>query len=246
MHEQVYLSENIAVCDLVDAEGEKQRQLLLGPPFVHPQGTIKLQRPGYHVYQFSQNLTYAGLCVQGGVSKALFLGLGVGMTVQALRKLFPEMHATVVDLNRELFQVANDFFFPLASDLVHLVHGDAHRHILDTTEQYDYIACDLWSGALEVPAFLVQPESYQRFKAILKPGGVFAINAPSHLHKSVAHMVATAFEHGQSVLANNTLIIASDQPLVPACDEDLKRSLLAENLDVDKIGSQSLFFNRKR
>src|SRR6476620_5803695 len=95
----LYEGENIKVLECVDEEGDLQRQLLLGPPFNNPQGIIKTSRPKFHVQPFTRNLTYGAVCVPGGVENALFLGLGAGVVVQAVRDLFPAAGIDIVDLN---------------------------------------------------------------------------------------------------------------------------------------------------
>src|SRR5262249_42646783 len=85
----LYEDGTMRILECVDEDGDVQRQFVPGPPFKIPQGVIKINRPKFQVQPFSRHLTYGAVCVPGGVKNALFLGLGAGIVVQAVRDLFP-------------------------------------------------------------------------------------------------------------------------------------------------------------
>ena len=148
----VYESETIKIVEMVDDDGDVQRQLFLGPPFRNVQGAIKTTRPKFHVQEFSRNLTYGALCIPGEVKTALFLGLGAGVVIQAVRDMFPSARVDIVDISAELIEVSHDFFFQIYSDNVGLFPEDAFSFVKKADKKYDYICCDIWAHSLEIPA----------------------------------------------------------------------------------------------
>lgn len=243
----VYESNDIRIVDGANPDGAMERHIALGRPFNHPQGTIRLDAPAFHVHEFTRHLTYGALCAADGIKRALFLGLGAGIAVQTLRDLVPLAEIDIVDLNRELFEVSDRYFFSLQAQNVHLYHADAFAFVVQAAERYDYIACDIWGPSLEVPPFLLTTDFYENIKRILADAGVFAINTANHVHKHATEQILNRFKRASSLEGNNTFLIGSDNPLVPLqgmADPKILHNLLAINIDVRRITARAIVMQR--
>jgi len=234
----VYESETIKIVEAVDEDGDVQRQLFLGPPFRNVQGAIKAARPKFHVQEFSRNLTYGALCVPGGVKTALFLGLGAGVVIQAVRDLFPLAQLDVVDISAELIEVSHDFFFQIYSDNVGLYPEDALDFVRKNDKKYDYVCCDIWAHSLEIPTFLLDGADggfLDRINNITNPNGVFSINTQRYFLKQLSEALLRHFEFVYSLKGFNCLLLATHVSPKLITDEKIIDQMLSNNIDVKAI-----------
>jgi hypothetical protein len=234
----VYESETIKIVEAVDDDGDVQRQLFLGPPFRNVQGAIKTDRPKFHVQEFTRNLTYGALCVPGDVKTALFLGLGAGVVIQAVRDLFPSARVDIVDISAELIEVSHDFFFPIYSDNVSLFPEDALNFVTKANKKYDYICCDIWAHSLEIPGFLLD-EAEGGFldcvKNITNRNGVFSLNTQRYFHKQFAEALLRHFKFVYSLKGFNCLLLATHVHPKLITDEKIIEAMLSNNVDINAI-----------
>ena len=231
----VYESETIKIVESVDNDGDLQRQLFLGPPFRNVQGAIKANRPKFHVQEFTKNLTYGALCVPSGVQNALFLGLGAGVVIQAVRDMFPSAHVDVVDISGELIEVSHDFFFQIYSDNVALFPEDAVEFVKKSNKKYDYICCDIWAHSLEIPSFLVDGGFLRCVKDISTSNCVFSINTQFFLHKRLAEALVKHFEYVFSLQGFNCYLLSTDTRPRLTTDEKIIADMMANNIDIQTI-----------
>ena len=233
MTNTLYEGPNIQVLECVDEDGDVQRQLLLGPPFKNPQGMIKTDRPKFHVQPFTRNLTYGAVCVPGGIKSALFLGLGAGVVIQAVRDLFPASVVDIVDLNTELFSISNEFFFRIDSTNIRWFAEDASAFVHRAERRYDYVCCDIWGHHLEVPPFLVKKEFIASVKNVMQESAIFSLSTQWFLHKQMTELLTSEFRLVFSLKAPTCLLHATNVPPRAVSDDRLRRDLLTTNLDVD-------------
>jgi hypothetical protein len=234
----VYQSETIKIVESVDDDGDVQRQLFLGPPFENVQGVIKTDRPRFHVQEFSRNLTYGALCVPGDVETALFLGLGAGVVIQAVRDIFPSAHIDIVDISAELIEVSHDFFFQIYSDNVSLFPEDAVSFVKKVNKKYDYICCDIWAHSLAIPSFLLDGAAggfLDCIKNITNRNGVFSINTQRHLHKQFAEVLLGHFKFVFSLRGFNCLLLATHAHPKLITDKKIIAEMLSNNIDINAI-----------
>jgi hypothetical protein len=240
----LHQSETVRVFEDVD-DGEIVRKIAFGPSFSCVQGVVKPSDPSFHVQEYTRLLTYAALCAAQGIGRALFLGLGAGIVVHAVRTLFPDATVDVVDINHELFEVAHTHFFNLESSSVNLFHDDAQAFVQKSRQRYDFICCDLWGMEHDIPQFLVlAPDFYRSIKAIGAPGGVCAVNTSSLVHKSICEHLTSVYRHVVSMEGDNTLLIASDVEPKATAGEAARSVLAASNVDVSRIEKLALFMRR--
>jgi spermidine synthase len=236
----IHQSSTIRVEDIIDQDGEASRILYFSPNFTAAQGTIKVSRKEFHVNEFTRHLTYAALRTKGSIKRALFLGLGAGIVVQAVRNLFPDAIIDIVDIDRELFDVSNRLFFSIDSPQVNLHHADAYAFLKSTVYKYDYICCDVWGGALAPPPFITDHEFYVAAKKGLQDQGIFSINTRDILHKKVVELLAERFQCILSLRGNNSLLIAGDEMNLQEMDTAQKEKLASINIDVEYIENNLL------
>lgn len=240
----LFQSDHIQVLEGVGEGGALQRHLLLGPPFKNPQGIIEPGRPKFHVQPFTRNLTFGALLVAQPVENVLFLGLGAGIVVQAIRDLFPTASIDIVDLDPELFSVSSEFFFPINAENVHWFAEDASNFVNRVDKRYDYICCDIWGDHLQVPEFLTQYAFVQRVKGILSEHGAFAISTNKLLHAHMAGMMVDGFDAILSIRAPTCLLIGTNATPRLFADEDVTARLLANNIDIGAIRDNSMLIRR--
>jgi hypothetical protein len=234
----VYRSETIQVVESVDNDGDAQRQLFLGPSFCNVQGVIKTDRPRFHVQEFTRNLTYGALCVPGEVKTALFLGLGAGVVIQAVRDMFPSAHIDIVEINAELIEVSHDFFFQIYSDDVSLFPEDALAFVKKSTKTYDYICCDIWAHSLDVPSFLLDGTAggfLDCARNITSRNGVFSINTQRQLHKQFTEALLGHFRFVFSLRGFNCLLLATQEHPKLITDKKIIAEMMANNIDINAI-----------
>ena len=233
--ETIFESQSIRVVETTDTEGEVQRQLFLGPPFTNVQGAIKVNRPEFHVHQFSRNLALGALCVPGGVRNALFLGMGAGVIINTVRQMHPQATIDIVDINYDLFEVANKFFFNIDADNVNLFHEDAYGYIQRIDKQYDFICCDIWTHSLDVPDYMAAGTFSNRARELLSENGLYAINTNRTLLKTIAEPLTRDFNHVFSLQGNNCLLWASNAWPDFIEDADVIAHHLSNNIDITAI-----------
>jgi trans-aconitate methyltransferase len=243
----LYQSEWVRVFEGLEADGETVRKIAFGPSFSCAQGVIRTDDPSFHVQEYTRQLTYAALCAKQGVGRALFLGLGAGIVVNAVRTLFPSATIDVVDISHEIFKVAHTHFFNIDAGNVNHFHDDANAFVQKTKQRYDFICCDLWGMELDVPHFLVlDPQFYRSIKAISAPGGVCAVNTSSLVHKSICEHLTSVYRHVVSMEGDNTLLIASDVEPRATADAATLSALAASNVDVSRIEERAILMHRRQ
>lgn len=146
----LYKSASIKVVEEAEDGLGLVRKLFVAPTFEFPIGVIKPEDPGYHVQEFTRQLTYAALCAANGVRRALFLGLGAGIVVNAVRSLFPQASIDIVDVSEEMLRVSQEHFFDIHSPNVTLFTDSALPFVLQGGLRYDYICCDIYNADLDI------------------------------------------------------------------------------------------------
>lgn len=124
---------------------------------------------------------------QASEIRILMIGLGGGCFPSFLAKTFPEFLITCVDLDNEVKKIAEKWFDFDSSEKMKFVGMDGLRYLEevvkhDSIDQFDMIVLDVPmtddDGNIRSPAgsFLTQ-HALEKVNTLLKPGGVFAINA---------------------------------------------------------------------
>ena len=231
----VFESSTVRIIETSDAEGDTQRQLYLGPPFSNVQGAVKINKPKFHVHDFTKKLTYGALCVRNGIYNALILGLGAGIVIRSIRDLAPSAKIDIVDLNLELFEPSHKFFFDLDSDNLELYHEDAYHFVARAQKKYDYICCDIFGSSLEVPDYVLSGELAEKVKHCLSETGIFAINTHRQFHKSLIESLSSGFNFVFSLPGNNCLLLCSEVWPQFVSDDAVIAQQIVNNIDIAAI-----------
>lgn len=109
--------------------------------------------------------------------RALFLGLGTGITLAACG-VYPDLKADGVELVPEVVD-ALPYFRPDNAAIfdnlkIHVYTADARRFIRASREQYDVIVADLFHPARDGAALLYTTEHFEAARGRLAPAGLFA------------------------------------------------------------------------
>jgi spermidine synthase len=118
----------------------------------------------------------------------LQIGLGIGSLPVALKRY--GIKADVVEIDPAVVQFAKDYFgFSTTGDSI---VEDARTYLQRTDRRYDLIVHDTFTGGA-TPEHLLSIEVLRRIKAILRPGGVLALNFVGYdtgPHAEAAYAVA--------------------------------------------------------
>jgi spermidine synthase len=145
--------------------------------------------------------------------RALFLGLGTGITASAAaqdRSL--EVHA--VELLPEVIAASASFrdAFPEedAVKRLHVLNADARRFVRTATETYDIIVADNFHPARSGSGALYTVEHFEAVRGRLAPGGLFCQWLPLHQLdldslRSIVRAFLAAWPRGWAMLATHSL-----------------------------------------
>lgn len=185
-----------------------------------------------------ENLYYAGNAFllarlfRNDFSRVAFLGAGGGTGPREWMRRFrhPEMRIDVVDIDEEVFAVAEKFFdYPTSDPRLRNHAMDAQEFLKATSETYDLIVLDAYAETPMAPAHLTSPEGFRLMSQRLSPGGIFAFNLYSRpsswIHVSYLRMIKSVFERDVTTFGlgkltgkpdrEQNLILFAHQGMVP-------------------------------
>ncbi len=102
---------------------------------------------------------------------ALVIGNGAGLIPTWLSKR--GIHTDVVDIDPDVFAVAQEYFNEQASGELHV--ADARYYLSQTDQRYDYMMLDVFNGDL-TPSHIMTLQTFELIKQRLTPQGVLGIN----------------------------------------------------------------------
>jgi spermidine synthase len=107
-------------------------------------------------------------------SRALILGVGGGTIIHLLHRRFGPVPTLGIEIDPEVIHLARHAF-GLDTPSVEIREADAFAYVQDTSERFDYIAVDLFSGG-KIPGTIFMLPFVRAVKRALTPGGVAAWN----------------------------------------------------------------------
>jgi spermidine synthase len=172
------------------------------------------------------------LLLHPGPTRALFLGIGTGVTSSAAAE-DPTLHVDAVELLPEVIAASDAFTHAQTAGntapRVHMIAADARRYVSASSQQYDLIVADNFHPARSGSASLYTVEHFRAVHKRLAPGGLFCQWLPLHqldlpTLRAIVRAFITAYPDARAVLATNSLetpVIGligsdSDQGLNPA------------------------------
>ena len=145
--------------------------------------------------------------------RALFLGLGTGMTASAAAE-DPGLQVDAVELLPEVISASRHFTPTFAQGQphprLHLLAADARRFVRTTAQHYDLIVADNFHPARSGSGALYTVQHFEAVRNRLAPGGLFCQWLPLHqldldTLRSIVASFLLAYPEGQALLANNSL-----------------------------------------
>lgn len=113
------------------------------------------------------------------VKNVLVLGTGLGSAVQVFAKKGHYPNFTLVDHDATVLEWAKEILEPAEGQSIDMVCIDANEHISNESNKYDMLIVDIFKSRV-VPEFVTTSEFLGKCKALLAPGGCFAMNYIQH------------------------------------------------------------------
>ena len=171
----------------------------------------------------------AALAYADGVDRLLEIGFGGGRTAWYLHRTMPELDIVSVELDPEVFELAELHFGVRTEPNFHVSIEDGRRYLQGRDETWPIIMIDAYRGPF-VPFHLLTTEFYELVKARLAPGGAVAQNVEptTMMFEAALATIGGVFDNVDLYDAGgNVVMIAYDGP-------ELDREILlaaAERLD---------------
>ena len=141
--------------------------------------------------------------------RALFLGLGTGVTASAAADDVA-LEVDAVELLPEVIAASTYFIAEERNPRLHLIAGDARRFVRAVPNRYDLIVSDNFHPARSGSGSLYTLEHFEAVRDRLAPGGLFCQWLPLHqldlvTLRSIVRTFITVHPHGWGMLATNSL-----------------------------------------
>ncbi len=141
--------------------------------------------------------------------RALFLGLGTGVTASAAAE-DPSLRVQVAELLPEVVAASEHFRRDEQSPRLHIVAADARRFVRTTTSRYDLIVADNFHPARSGSGALYTVEHFRAVRERLAVGGVFCQWLPLHqldlpTLASIVRSFLAVYPDGKAMLATLSL-----------------------------------------
>jgi spermidine synthase len=162
--------------------------------FAAVQSAMELSNPGRLTLAYTRKMM-AFLLFNSDPDRILLLGLGGGSLAKFCYSNLPAASVTVVELNRDVIALRDEFSIPADDHRFSVVNADGAAYISELTRCKDVIladACDRSGLAAEVDSV----DFYRKARDQLSPGGVFVINLCGDRLSVAAHLtkLRDAFE----------------------------------------------------
>ena len=183
------------------------------------QSCVDKRRPKKMVFTYTR-MMMAALLLVPDPDNVLIIGLGGGTLPKAFAELLPNAHIDVVEIDRAVVSVAEEFFDYTATANTRIVVQDARvftKRAAYASRRYDLILLDAYNGDY-IPEHLMTREYLEETRAILTPRGAVAANTFS-ISRLYDHESETYFEvfgpfiNFTSGLSANRIVLASVAPL---------------------------------
>jgi spermidine synthase len=164
-------------------------------------------------FRFDARQAWLPLLLHPAPARALFLGLGTGVTAGSAAE-DPKLQVDAVELLPAVIEASARFKLAsaqaAADSRLHVIAADARRYVRASERRYDVIVSDNFHPARSGSGALYTVEHFQAVRRRLEPGGLFCQWLPLHQLdleslRSVVQSFLTAYPHGGAVLANNSL-----------------------------------------
>ena len=161
-------------------------------------------------YRFDARQAWLPLLLHPSPARALFLGLGTGVTAGAAAE-DPTLQVDAVELLPEVIEASRHFRRkPSEYSRLQVIAADARRFVRASERRYDVIVSDNFHPARSGSGSLYTVEHFQAVRGRLAAGGLFCQWLPLHQldlesARSIVRSFMAAFPAGWAMLASNSL-----------------------------------------
>lgn len=181
--------------------------------------------------------------------KILMIGGGLDGGLAEILKHQPEK-VSYVELDPAMVKAVKNFLQPelsevLENEKVNLVFADPRKFLQETHEKYDLVIINLPPPSTALINRLYTQQSFARTKAILKPGGVLAINLSlptdylsfeaQNLAASIYQTIKQEFNQILLLPEYTLLFLASNEPVLTTDHQLLSQRLAERQIKTDFI-----------
>jgi spermidine synthase len=188
---------------------------------------MRLSKPNRLVLVYTQAML-SFLLFRPEPRNVLMIGLGAASLVRWFRHQLPGSHLTVIEINRDVIQVAHQFFkLPADDDRLDVQVGDGHAYMAQPGPQFDAIFVDGYDHRAR-PGKLESLEFYRACRARLAPQGVLVANVFGRVrgHGQTKKHLGEVFGRGMVLLpssdSKNVVITGFADPPSPASAAHLR------------------------
>lgn len=129
----------------------------------------------------------------------LMLG-GAGYTFPTeFIQLYPDAHIDVVEIDAQMKDIAEEYFFLKDHPNLNIIHNDARYYLNTSPKKYDAIFWDAYSGLRTVPYQLTTREAIQKKYDLLRDDGVVVENVISSLSWETSLYLQTQYNWFQEI-----------------------------------------------
>lgn len=161
-------------------ENDTVRTLLFGAgPTAVKQSRIDIRELDRHLLEYTRFI-FAGLLLNKNPGKVLIIGLGGGVIPREMRTYFPDAEIDVIEIDPDVINVAERFFFFHTDDKLRVQVFDGRvfvrrQALRKPRPSYDFIILDAFNKEY-IPFHLTTLEFFKEVAAVLHPQGVVVAN----------------------------------------------------------------------
>ncbi len=157
------------------------------------------------VFGYTQTISIAEVLVPDA-KNFLMLGGGAYTIPRYLYSKYPTLEIDVIELEPELFLLAQTYFELPVSETITNYAKDARVFLQSTSTTYDIFFSDIFNSGAFIPPHLSTVESYVALKARLAPEGIGLINVIGALHGETANLTDSLIKSIASVFPNYQIV----------------------------------------
>ncbi len=202
---------------IVDKVSNKIRLVLPCPVTDMVQSVLNLSEPLHLTAPYNQSFML-GLVWHPAPHRIYMAGVGGGCMAMVLHHYLPNTHIECAEIEPVVIEVAQKFFGLQLDDHLTATAQDARAYLenQDSSDQYQLIFVDAFTGLGESPYHLVTQEFYQVCQRHLTADGVILINMPHDVpfYAPKIKTLQTVFEHVyiSRVEMGNSVVIGTNAP----------------------------------
>ncbi len=180
------------------------------------QSCVDRHDPDKVVFNYVKMITGA-LFIDPTPGRMLIIGLGGGTLPALFSRVLPDAKIDIVELDPAIVTIAQDYFNFHKTENMSVTVQDGRvyvKRVAATERRYDLIVLDAFTDDY-IPEHMMTREFIEEVKAILRPGGVVAVNTftGSMLYDNESATYRTVFPRFYNLRMNNRVIIARDGDL---------------------------------